>query len=479
MKEKSEQNLILQAKQGKPEAIAELYRRYWGAARATAYGITSDLSLAEDAASETFLAAMKGLKELKDTHKFGSWLHTIATRTTKRLKTQKRERNILDSSTLDNPGDEDVCTRLEKNEIATLVHEAVGTLSQTLREAISLFYFEGYSVEDAADFLDIPAGTFKRRLYDGRHCLHHAANQIINGQKPVDLNREQILKKLNQLVDNGPQAPDFHKIMRQVLRLRPLPYELMRTFIQRHSKTAKKTATIEGRKEVESRAQRVMTFISQPSVRARNPNHPVGKTAGAIRAALPEFKQWHIDLSKAAHNFVQKFAGINTDSYMPPGFSQGIPDSYIYAARGQLMYAPNGSACSPYKYFLNIDATSKAEGFKQVISDTLILQWMRTDTIELRTVEELLSRLCRKVVPDIPFRFLPHEEPRYRSALSLHFENISIPAAIGGPLDAFQTIPDNTFIAIVQIFLEPWAFVKCGWEIKLDELSTLLSKLKL
>jgi hypothetical protein len=292
------------------------------------------------------------------------------------------------------------------------------------------------------------------------------------------LNREQILKKLKQLVDNGPQTPDSHKILRQALRLRPLPYELMRTFIQRHSKTAKKMATIEGRKEVESKARRIMTLISQPSTRATNPNHPVGKAAGAIRAALPEFRQWYIDPSKAAHNLVHKFVGNNTGSYLPPGFSQGFPGTYIYTARGQLVQAPGGFACSPYEHFLKKDTTTKNEGFKQVISDTLILQWMRSDAIELRTVEELLRQLCHKIIPDITFRFLPHEEPRYRSALSLQFENISIPAAIGGPLILSPSIPENVSVAIIQIFLEPWACAQTGWEIQFDELSVLLNDLK-
>ncbi len=36
MKENTEQNWVEKAKQGEPAAIAELYRRYWRAARATA-----------------------------------------------------------------------------------------------------------------------------------------------------------------------------------------------------------------------------------------------------------------------------------------------------------------------------------------------------------------------------------------------------------------------------------------------------------
>ncbi len=50
MKENTEKDLVERAKQGEPAAIAELYRRYWRAARATAYGVTGDFAIAEDAA---------------------------------------------------------------------------------------------------------------------------------------------------------------------------------------------------------------------------------------------------------------------------------------------------------------------------------------------------------------------------------------------------------------------------------------------
>jgi DNA-directed RNA polymerase specialized sigma24 family protein len=92
MNDNSEQNWVERAKQGNPAAIAKLYRRYWRAARATAYGMTVDLNLAEDAASEAFYDALDNLQALNDTHRFGPWLHTIVVRTAIRLKTARSKR---------------------------------------------------------------------------------------------------------------------------------------------------------------------------------------------------------------------------------------------------------------------------------------------------------------------------------------------------------------------------------------------------
>ena len=65
MSQSTEHDWVERAKQGEPTAIAELYRRYWRAARAAAYGVIGNLSLAEDAASEAFSAAMSGLANLR------------------------------------------------------------------------------------------------------------------------------------------------------------------------------------------------------------------------------------------------------------------------------------------------------------------------------------------------------------------------------------------------------------------------------
>jgi RNA polymerase sigma factor (sigma-70 family) len=192
----TEQDWVERAKQGEPAAIAELYRHYWRAARATAYGVTGDFSLAEDAASEAFYAALDGLQGLKDTQRFGPWLRTIVVRTARRRKATMSKDSGLDTEILPDDRSEAPSARLEERELAALIHEAVGNLSETLREAVSLLYFEGYNLKEAAHFLDIPEGTLKRRLHDGRQQLRSTATRILKGRKPMNQRREQILKQL-------------------------------------------------------------------------------------------------------------------------------------------------------------------------------------------------------------------------------------------------------------------------------------------
>jgi hypothetical protein len=105
------------------------------------------------------------------------------------------------------------------------------------------------------------------------------------------------------------------------------------------------------------------------------------------------------------------------------------------------------------------------------MSDVLALMWMRADTIELRAVEELLRQLSGVIAPQVPVRFLPHEEPGYRSALRMQLGDILIPAAIGGVLNPWPNMPEGVSAACVQIYLEPWAASQSGQVIELAHFS--------
>ncbi|MBN2593444.1 MAG: sigma-70 family RNA polymerase sigma factor [Sedimentisphaerales bacterium] len=143
MEQNTEQNWVQQAKQGEPEAIAELFRLYWRAARAAAYGVTGDFTLAEDAASEAFYVAIESLTDLKDTQRFGPWLRTIVIRTARRLKAKTLKENGAELQTQPDGKSSTPGAGLEQQELVALIHEAVGHLSENLREAVVLFYFEG------------------------------------------------------------------------------------------------------------------------------------------------------------------------------------------------------------------------------------------------------------------------------------------------------------------------------------------------
>ena len=61
---------------------------------------------------------------------------------------------------------------MEADSGAAELWEAVARLPEKLRTAVHLYYAEGYSTEEIAGLLDIPAATVRTRLRRARNKLH-------------------------------------------------------------------------------------------------------------------------------------------------------------------------------------------------------------------------------------------------------------------------------------------------------------------
>jgi hypothetical protein len=113
-----------------------------------------------------------------------------------------------------------------------------------------------------------------------------------------------------------------------------------------------------------------------------------------------------------------------SSSSMPPAFTEGIPASFMSLSKGMFFEKEDGLFYAPYESEGSIDnETFRTKG---KISDTLHLIWLRKDTIELHSVEEILRGLSEKILPDIKLSFSPYVEPRFRSALCLLIMSLSL-----------------------------------------------------
>jgi len=336
MEQSNDQDCVQRAKQGEPGAIAELFRLYWGAARAAAYGVTGEFALAEDAASEAFYIAIENLADLRDVRRFGPWLRTIVVRRARWQKAKTAKENGAELQTRLEDKSSPPEAHLERLELVALIHAAVGHLSENLREAVVLFYFEGYSLREAAGFLDIPEGTLKRRLHDGRKRLREAAEQIMKGATPTNTMREQILQQLKDASQEGLHSETFFQAMRQALSLRPVPNDLLEKVMQeRLANLAKKLKEEHLESEAERSTRIKLGRLYVASARARDSNHPVGAAANAIRAALPEYQQWQVDWSEVDISDMGRhmFDGEGDPNLPmgPPGFNTDAAGSYIHS----------------------------------------------------------------------------------------------------------------------------------------------------
>ncbi len=469
-----EPDWVERAKRGEPAAVAQLYRQYWRAARAVAYGVTRDLSLAEDAASEAFWTAMDSLASLRDPQRFGPWLRTIVLRTARRIKAASSAPKSIVPEALSDAEAAAPGERLEQQELAAMIREAVGSLPAILREVISLYYFEGYSVEDAARFLGVPVGTLKRRLHDGRQRLQAAAIRIAKGKKPMSPEREHVLQRLQDLIDKGGDSDAVHQVIREALELRPVPQDLLRKLMRQQFAAARDAIPAQVRAERERLVRDYWDEFVRPSARATDPRHPVGAVAAALLAVMPEFEDRtadaYLDFETASRRLEEQTA---EPAPLPPGFTEGRPVSYVRRVRGLLIQDQDGSVYTQFdlirlKSSRQDFETTWREGFR--ISDVLLLSWLRARPLELREVESFLRRLADAVVPGLPVSFASYEEPHYRSALRMQLGNVRIPAATGGILNPWPGVPEDMEIASARIYLEAWATARSGQRIELAEL---------
>ena len=433
--------------------MGELFSRYWRAARAAAFGVTGEFGSAEDAAAEAFQQALAGLDSLRDLDRFGPWLRTIVVRQA-RLVTQSRRR-VTDAPAHEllspNESPDDAFQRLE---LGVLIQQSARELPPRLREAVSLFYFEGYGTDDAAAFLGIPPGTFRRRLHEGRRELRRVAEEILKGSKKMNEEREREIERLKRLIDNadGGNTEPLYQALRQSMALRPPPNELIDLFM-RHQPD---------KEMVRETARR----FTGPSDRVSDPSHPVGALAFAIRQALPAFQEWSINFVEAAEN-IFSFKGEHRDrvqALLPPGFVEGRPGAFLRTTRALLLHRDNDSVRTTYQLLQDCaDHETFRVGMSDArLSDVLDLTWMVEGALELRSVQNLLERLIADVLPGTPIRFSNYDEPRYRAALQLRLGDVSTPGAHGGVLAEWSGHPSGVTAAHLRIFLEPWATLRYG-----------------
>ena len=167
------EGLVRRARMGDLEAFDRLVERYQDAVCGVAFGIVGSFDDAQDVAQEAFLQAWRDLHDLADPTRFPAWLYRIvANRSRDHLRRRHDETHPdtldLPSPTPD-PADEVACAELRAS-----VLQAIRGLSEPLRVTTALFYIDGYSLAEVAQFLETPEGTVKRRLHDARKRLREA-----------------------------------------------------------------------------------------------------------------------------------------------------------------------------------------------------------------------------------------------------------------------------------------------------------------
>jgi RNA polymerase sigma factor (sigma-70 family) len=140
--------------------------------------------LAQDAAQEAFIAAYQNLDQLQEPKAFPGWLRRIVFTQCTRLTRGKRVVNqSLETVYNLSSGQPTPLAALEAREMKAQIRAAIQALPESQRAATVLYYIDGYSQSEVADFLEVSVDAVKKRLQRAREQLQ---------ERMIDMVRENL-----------------------------------------------------------------------------------------------------------------------------------------------------------------------------------------------------------------------------------------------------------------------------------------------
>lgn len=144
--------------------FSDLYRLFINPIFAYILGMVGDVALAEDLASETFMKALKQIRQLRQPEKVSSWLIRIARNITMdHFRNHYRNKSISLDSDIDY---EIVATdQSEALETQSDLLKVVRQLNEKERELILLKFYSDLTFREIAEILRRPESSIKRDVY--------------------------------------------------------------------------------------------------------------------------------------------------------------------------------------------------------------------------------------------------------------------------------------------------------------------------
>lgn len=155
--------MVRSAKEGNKESFAQVYDMIAPELYRVALYTLGNAQDAEDAVSETFVEAYKGIKNLRDESSFKRWMMTIlSVRCKRHIAGYIKERKNVDiDDILEEPSVPDGIAPADK----ISVWDAVSALPEDERQIIMLATVQGYTTREVSEMLELPHGTVSSKLH--------------------------------------------------------------------------------------------------------------------------------------------------------------------------------------------------------------------------------------------------------------------------------------------------------------------------
>lgn len=202
---------------GGPEAFAPIVEGYQDAVFGIAVARLGDFHLAQDVAQQVFVEAFQSLWRLRDPGRLGPWLRKLTLcRCADCLRARRPTAPLEDPMRASpEPGPHE---RLERQEVRRMVLDAIARLGKAQRETVALFYVNGYSLAEVAAMQEVPVGTVKRRLHDGRQKLKEELVGMVEDVLKSEAPKEDFARRVFELLSAARPRQDWYLAVLPELR---------------------------------------------------------------------------------------------------------------------------------------------------------------------------------------------------------------------------------------------------------------------
>ncbi len=166
---------------GTPEEFRGIVESYKLLLYSVVYAMSAHTD-ADDIVQETFIYAYYHWGALREKEKLSAWLCAIAkNKAARAVRTAGRMislDHVQDTMRVSSPE-----SAFLRREACMEIREKICALSEKYREAVMLYYFAEKSISEIAMLLEIPEGTVKFRLHEGRKKLKKELIYMMNEEK--------------------------------------------------------------------------------------------------------------------------------------------------------------------------------------------------------------------------------------------------------------------------------------------------------
>lgn len=166
---KTDEQLVMELRNGSVDAFEEIYHRYKRHIFTFCLNLTGDRSLAEDATHDTFLKMYHNIGTLKDPRTLRSWLYNVARNGVYRQLHRNQRNGSLEEESVWT--EETPLFLVERREIKDIMNTCIDALKAEYKEVLYLREYEQHSYEEIAVITGDSVSSVKSRLFKARKAL--------------------------------------------------------------------------------------------------------------------------------------------------------------------------------------------------------------------------------------------------------------------------------------------------------------------